>query len=114
MPFLGQGSNGKSIYKRPIKFNTVDKHMFLDKLSQFEMPEDYQDHESAIQQVSNTWYLCADASKSAFASPEQSRDPLLSRWENLIKNKEIGEASSQLTSLIIWSLLQPTISSRSF
>ena len=88
---VGQGSSGKSMYKRPIKFNTVDKHMFLDKLSQCEMPEDYQDHESAIQQVSNTWYLCADASKSAFASPEQPRDPLLSRWENLIKNKDDKE-----------------------
>ena len=44
---VGQGSSGKSMYKRPIKFNTVDKHMFLDKLSQCEMPEDYQDHESA-------------------------------------------------------------------
>ena len=88
---VGQGSSGKSVCKRPIKFNTIDKRMFLDKLSQCEMPEDYQDHESAIQQVSSTWYHCADASRSVMTSPEHPRDPLLSRWENLIRNKDDKE-----------------------
>ena len=76
---VGQINYSKNLYKRPIKVHSINNHIFIDKLSQCEMPAESQDPETAIQQVCNTLYQCAKVSKIVEAPTDLPYDPLLSR-----------------------------------
>ena len=88
--------NKRSACKRPIKYDQINSTLFLDKLSQCDLPGVNLDLSSTVESVSRILYDCAADSKIT-TQPTQI-DPHLPRWNQLLENS----SDKQVWAAINW------------
>ena len=90
-------SNKVNLCRKPIKYSHIDSNHFLDKLAQCEVPDVNGDICATVENIGNTLYDCASASKTP---PIMNRlnDTRLSRWEQLLENN----SDKQIWAAINW------------
>lgn len=76
----------KSPLTRPIKFCSILKDTFIEKLSQSEIPQVEPSIDSAINQVTDIFYRNANASQYVAVAPPV--DVTVSRWERLLSDTD--------------------------
>ena len=78
-------SNNNRHVKKPLKWNSVEKEVFLNKLNTFEIPTVIDNIDETINTASDTLYKSIGVSKSGSLEADVSS---LGRWERLLENKD--------------------------